>query len=486
MTLHRPTVFWLFVLGFLTTVTLVLFYTYGYRFSPTRGVFVYTGSLTIDTNPDNGIAIKIDGEQVPDGRLGVLNKASHIAGLAPGEYQIEVTVPGYQSWQKKVIIESGKSTEFWNVLLTKANPESPTLPNTEASIRAFPGPKQNLIALAKKQGDELTISTYDTEGEESLQVFSLPNANLLDSQSDGIEWSPEAEKLLIPVEHAGVREYYVVDVETTESTLLTQFAADTPARKFTRWHPTERATLFYLDNRTLYQVDTRATEWVPEVMYSNVVSYDVSSGNAYMLTPNGIIMKATLNSSDYAQEKVLQVTTSPISLIEGTEYFVVMYDDSRISLLETKTGTFWLYDKETSLEMQKVATGIRGTQFSDDGKKLLYYSDSDISVVYLRDWEVQPVRMAGTHQQIIRLSTALSQVQWTKDYEHIFYANGNQIQYAELDSRDYRNIGHFLTLAKPPLQLFSRFEEDRVYVISEDGLHAIDFPEAPTLFGFGN
>lgn len=485
MTLHRPTVFWLFVLGFFATVSLVLFYTYGYRFSPTRGIFVYTGSLTIDTNPDNGIVIKIDGEQVPDSRLGVLNKASHIGGLAPGEYQVEVSAPGYQVWQKKIIIESGKSTEFWNVLLAKSNPENPILPNTDNSIRAFPGPKKNLIALAKKQGGELTVSTYDTDAEENVQIFSLPNADLLDMQSDGVEWSPEAEKLLIPVEHAGKREYYVVDVETTESTLLSQFTTDTPRRKFTRWHPTERATLFYLDNRTLYQIDTRATEWTPKIMYSNVVSYDVSSGNIYALTPNGIITKATLDSSDYTQEEILQVTTSPIPMIDDTEYFVVMYDDSRISLIETKTGTFWLYDKENSLEMDRVATGIRGTQFSDDGKKLLYYSDSDASVVYLRDWEVQPVRLAGTRQQIIRLSTPIHQVQWAKDYEHVFYANSNQIKFAELDNRDYRNIGNFLTLETAPLQLFSRFEEDRVYIIGQDGLHALDFPEAPTLFGFG-
>ncbi|MEK9173768.1 MAG: hypothetical protein AAB845_00700 [Patescibacteria group bacterium] len=484
MTLHRPTVFWLFVLGFFTTVGLVLFYTYGYRFSTDRGIFVYTGSLTIDANPD-AISIKINGAVVPDSQLGVLNKASHISGLAPGEYQVEVTAPEYQSWQKKVIIESGKSTEYWNVLLTKVTPENLTLPNTEGSIRAFPSPKQDLIALAKKQGNELIIVTYDTEQEIAEQVFSLPDANLLDNQSDGIEWSPEAEKLLIPVERASKREYYVVDVDTTASTLLSQFNTDTPNRKFTRWHPKERATLLYLDNKVLSQIDTRATEWTVELLYQNVVSYDISSGNAYTLTPNGIIVKYPLDSNNYALEKGIQITTSPIPITEGTEYFVVMYDESRISLLETKTGTFWLYDKEDSLEMTQVTTGIKGTQFSDDGKKLLYYGDADISVAYLRDWEVQPTRLAGTHQQIIRLSTPLTQVQWTKDYEHIFYANAGQIQFAELDNRDYRNIGNFLTLPNPPLQLFSRFEEDRVYIISESGLSVIDFPEALTLFGFG-
>jgi len=488
MRIHRPTVFWLFVLAFFITVTSVLFYTYGYRFSPTRGIFVYTGSLTIDSNPE-AISIKIDGETVPDNRLGILNKASHIAGLAPGEYQIEVTAPGYESWQKKVIIESGKSTEYWNVLLSK-NPANPlTLPETTTTTRAYPAPKKNIVALAGKNGTELTVTTYNTRTESHAQVFSLADADLLDAESDGIEWSPEAEKLLIPVVHKGIREYYVVDTLTTASTKLTLFTEDTK-RKFVRWHPKERATLIYLDKQTLNRVDTREAVLQPIPMYNNIVSYDISSERAYTLSNNGIVMRYPLDSNNYTTEKSIQITTSPITINPDNEYFVVIYDESRISLLEPQSGTFWLYNKEIAPDMVEMATGIRGTQFSDDGKKLIYYSNTDISVAFLEDWEVQPIRTMGSTQQIIRLSTPITGVQWAKDYEHIIYALGGHVMFAELDNRDYRNIGTLISLPVAPLQVFTRFDEDRVYIIKnsegEDRLTALDFPEALTLFGFGN
>jgi hypothetical protein len=487
MNIHRPTVFWLFVLGFFVAVASVLFYTSGYRFSFTRGIFVYTGSLTIDSNPDL-ISIKIDGETVPDNRLGILNKASHIAGLAPGEYQVEVTSPGYQTWQKKVIVESGRSTEFWNVLLARDPAVPIILPNTPLTTRAYPAPKRNLVALASKDGAELKVSVYNTKNESSVQVFSLPDADLLDAQSDGIEWSPEAEKILIPLVHQGVREYYLVDVATTDSTKLAIFTDDTK-RKFTRFHPKERATIIYLDKQTLTRVDTREDVLTPIPMYRDIIAYDISSERAYTLTNNGIIMRYPLDSNNYATTEGIQITTSPITVSLDNEYFVVIYDESRISLLEPKSGTFWLFNKEVSPDMVEMATGIKGTQFSDDGKKLLYYSNTDISVAYLADWEVQPARTQGTSQQIIRLSSPITGVQWAKDYEHVIYALGGNVMFAELDSRDYRNIGTLISLPVAPLQVYTRFEEDRVYIIQnsegEDRLTALDFPEAPTLFGFG-
>ena len=488
MKIHRPTVFWLFVMAFLVTVSSVLFYTFGYRFSPTRGIFVYTGSLTIDSNPDL-IEIKINGETVPDNQLGILNKASHIGGLAPGEYQIEVSALGYAPWQKKVIIESGKSTEYWNVLLSK-DPANPiVLPDTPSVVRAFPSPKKNVIALASKNGNELTITAYNTKTETYEQVFSLPDADLLDVQSDGVEWSPEAEKLLIPVMHAGKREYYVVDASTTDSFQLNLLTED-GRRKYVRWHPKERATLIYLDKQTLSRVDTRVTPLLPIAMYSDIVAYDISSERAYTLSTHGIVMRYPLDSNNYQEEESIQITTSPITIDTNQEYFVVIYDEKRISLLEPKSGTFWLFNKEVAPDMVSMGTGIRGTQFSDDGKKLLYYSDTDISVAFLEKWEVQPIREIGSVQQIVRLSNPLTGVQWAKDYEHIIYANGSHIMFAELDNRDYRNIGTLITLLTTPLQVFTRLDEDRVYVIKnidgENRLVGIDFPEAVNLFGLGN
>ncbi len=110
----RRILFLLFSMSFFIVASSVLFYAYGYRFSIERGVFIYTGSLSLKTNVET-VTIKIDGGAIPEKRLGLLNNSIHIAGLNPGEHMIEVEAPGYKSWSKKVVIQSGLTVEFWNI-----------------------------------------------------------------------------------------------------------------------------------------------------------------------------------------------------------------------------------------------------------------------------------------------------------------------------------------------------------------------------------
>lgn len=486
MKIPRPLVFWFFVASFFLTAFLVLMYTFGYRFSPERGIFVYTGSLTIDSNPQE-VDIKINGTLVPQNRLGILNNSAHVPGLAPGEYQIEVGKDGYHTWQKKVIIESGRSTEYWNVLLTKKDAGVLTLPDTQEAVRAFPSPEQDLIALAKQHGDELVVVTYETDTNISEQVFSLPAARLLGEQEDGLEWSPEAEKLLIPVERAGVHEYYLVDIETKKAELIPGLTPD-GRRKYSRFDPNERATALYLDNQTLYRLNTRTEALTPQILRQGVLTYDISGNQVYMLNSGGII--ARFPFSDTLQTESTQITTSSIPTDVTKDYSLVVYDENRLTLVQPTSGEFWLYNREEETPLHKVReSGVRGVQFSNDGKKLLFFSDNEISVAFLRDWEVQPTRLAGTIQQIARFSSPVRLVQWTKDYEHVLYALEGSIKIAEVDNRDRRNITDFLTLKAAPLQVFARFEEDNVYVLQntdgQDRLLMITFPEVTTLFGFG-
>ena len=88
--------------------------------------------------------------------------------------------------------------------------------------------------------------------------------------------------------------------------------------------------------------------------------------------------------------------------------------------------------------LKKIADGINGAQFSNDGKKLLFWSDNEISVLFLRKWDVQPRRDENEIQQIVRLSSPVKNVFWYRDYEHIFFSTQNAVKIIELDSRDHR------------------------------------------------
>ena len=68
----RSFIFWTFTLSFFVTASLLIFYAFGYRYSLERGIFVYSGSITVSSLPKT-VDLEIDGELLPSSRYGILN-----------------------------------------------------------------------------------------------------------------------------------------------------------------------------------------------------------------------------------------------------------------------------------------------------------------------------------------------------------------------------------------------------------------------------
>ena len=121
----------------------------------------------------------------------------------------------------------------------------------------------------------------------------------------------------------------------------------------------------------------------------------------------------------------------------GDKARLIAYDDSR-QVLITDSGDLFVHNDGSEDQIKKLASSIDDIQFSDDGKKLLYWDNNEINVMFLREWDVQPYRAENEIQSIIRLSTPIKNVFWYKDYEHVFFSVNNKIKIVELDTRDHR------------------------------------------------
>ncbi|MEK7181852.1 MAG: hypothetical protein AAB708_01865, partial [Patescibacteria group bacterium] len=452
----RPFIFWLFCGLFFLTVTSVILYAFGYRFSLDRGIFIYTGSVTIKANPQD-IQISVDNEVVPKKRLGLLNNSFHIAGLTPGEHFIEVTAPSYNTWQKKVVVESGRSTEFWNVLLSKNDPALETLPKTAFATRLFPSPRNNEMAIVKKNGTELTVDITDTRDGSGEQIFSLQNADLLPEGEGNIEWSPDGSFLLIPLLENKEYRYFLVDRKTKEAKLLDVLNQNTNTSKYPRWDPAARDFLFYINGQALFHIDTVNPLAPPLLTKENIRAYDISSSSIYYLSQeNGIVYRAP---ADNQESGAIQITTEPIALDPDGTYTLIVYDEKRLALFERKKGQLFVFNNAAETGpvglKELLPSGVKGMQFSDDGKKLLYFTDNEISTYFLREWEVQPIREPDTTTQIARFSTPIKNVQWTKDYEHVLFSLNGNVKIIELDNRDRRNLLDLITFPTPVTQVVS-------------------------------
>lgn len=486
---HRRIIFFFFVVTFFITTGIILFHTFGYRFSFERGIFIYTGSISIKSTPET-VDIRIDGEFIPQRSLGILNKSIHIAGLTPGEHFIEVSAPDHLTWSKKAVVQSGRSTEFWNVLLPKINPAPETITNTDHTIKLFRALEDGLFAVVKKIDEEYIFDVLDTKTQQNGRIFATKEASFSSENPENIEWAPESHKLIIPLfrKDNGMRIYTVVDRATDTTFDLNAFAGIEDPLRTPRWDPTTRNFLFFLSGTTLYRIDTEAPETPPTRVRENIATYDISGQNIYYLSnENGVVYRTPIAKTS---EEPAQVTQGVVSISPEANYSLVIYDEDRLTLLDRTTGTLAVFNKKiTGSPVHVLGTDIQGIQFSDDGKKLLFFTNNEISVYFYNDWEVQPVRTLDTTTQIARFSSPVKYVQWTEDYEHILFSLNGNVKIAELDNRDRRNFFDIASFPAPLLQVLTRFEENRLYFIrsdisEKDNVETILFPEAPVIFGF--
>ncbi|MBI2439165.1 MAG: PEGA domain-containing protein [Candidatus Moranbacteria bacterium] len=463
----RFILFCLFSFSFFVTAGLTLFNAFGYRFNLERGIFIYTGSVTVKSTPET-VDIRINGELVPQKRLGIINNSIHIDGLAPGEHFLEISAPGYVPWSKKIVIHSGLSTEFWNVLLVKKYDVPEVLPQTAFATRIFQALEKGLFAVAKNKEGVFSVDVIDVnERLTDETVFSLENASLFRGNEENIEWDPESEKLIIPAEQENRRLYFVVKKNDKTSFLLNDLVPNDEIKN-PRWDPVFKNFLLYQAGDQLYRIDTEATQKNPFLVRENIQTYDISGKNIYYLQKeNGIVYKIPVDANN--QTTPIQITLTPIDSPEKP-YSLVVYDDTRLSLREKVSGALFMFNKSSlqSAPLRKVTEkNVRGVQFSDDGKKLLFFTDNEISVYFTRLWDVQPIREPDTVIQIARFSSLLSNIQWTRDYEHVFFSTDKTIKIIEIDSRDRRNIVDIITTPSSLLQVLSRFEEDALYFITD-------------------
>ncbi len=484
--LKRRIFFWILSILFFITTTLVVFYALGYRFSFERGIFIYAGSITVKSNPRN-INIALNGNPVPSKKVNYLNNSYHIDGIKPGEYSLEVSASGFQSWSKKINIHSGISTEFWNVLLTRVE-----YPKTDLFVssdkRFFLSPKNNYIAYIRSRDNESSVNILDLDSSESERIFSSGDFEFAKNDKDNIDWSPQSHAVIIPAvrKDSRMKNYFIVNIDSKNAVNLKDISGfENP--EHIRWDPQKKNILYFLSDKNLYRMDIENPDG-KKLIGENISAFDFASGSIfYFQLPGGIVYK--INPAGEGSPK--QITTSPPDDLSDKRYNIIVYDEDRIVFINDYNHNLYIRNKgEKDEYFNKLSRDAQGVQFSNDGKKLLFWNDWEIFAYFTRDWDVQPARLENETLDITRFSENLKNVQWAKDYEHILFTAGKYIKIAELDRRDRCNIMDVYALESNNGFMVSSFSDNKVYFTGKTGensstfnLFGIDFPEKEGILG---
>lgn len=481
----RLILFWSFVALFLLTVPVVLLRARGYRFDYHRGVFVYSGTITFKSNPQT-VDVKLNGTLAASKQLDRINSSYNITGLLPNAYNFQVFADGFQTWNKNIPVHSGVATEFWNILLVRNNYEK-TAYATLGIEKFFLSPKNKLLAYTAQTSEKTTVGVFDIGTKNITDAFDFTGWNFAGTlKKENLEWSPDETAFSVPVKKEvdgkTVYDYFIVTLADKSELDLAQFLSRDSISNV-RWDSKEKGYLFFLDDSTLYRANLKAKDDLT-VIASGVSAYDLSGSTVYYtLASNDLLFKNSLDG----QSQPIQITNNFPGGADAQISTLVVYDDSRIALTTTGRDLYIFNKGEHNDYFRKLNDGVLETHFSDDGKKLLFWSVNEISVYYLRDELPQPTRSEDTMENITRYSTPVENVQWFYDYEHIVFSVGPYVKIIELDPRDHRNCMDILnTQLENPAIIYNSFLGNLFFTDTLDSstdLNSIIFPEKTSVLG---
>lgn len=481
----RKIFFWALAILFVLTTALVVFYAFGYRFSFERGVFVYGGSVTVKSNPRT-VNIFLNDQPVSQNKINFINGSYHIDGIRPGDYKLSAEAPDFQRWTKNISVHSGVSTEFWNVLLARDD-YSETDHKITTDERFFISPDGDRIAYTWENGDNFSVNVLDVKKNESLNIFSSPEFNFTKNDKENIEWSPRSDAVIIPAVRLSdsLENYFIVNIENKNVINLKDLAQNENLTGV-RWDPQRKNIVYFISQNNLFSIDI-ANPGDMKKMAENATSFDFAENYLYYFQlPGGAVHRLALNGAGSPE----QITFSPPEDMENPNYKLVVYDESRIALINYENGKLFVWNSGAKDKyFRKLSADVRGLQFSDDGKKLLFWNGWEIFVYFTRDWDVQPVRAENEILEVARYSQEIKNVQWSKDYEHVIFTVEGKIKIAELDRRDRCNNFNIAELESNEGSVVNFPADEKIYFTGKNqnnnffNLFSIDFPEKEGILG---
>jgi hypothetical protein len=503
--IKRSIFFWALVMLFFIAAPMIILNSIGYQFDSSRKVFVHSGSITFKSNPQIADA-NLDGNLINNQKLNRINSSFNISGLLPGTYDLSITAKDFKPWSKKIEVHSGLSTEFWNVVLTRETYDRNEI--DLSGIQSFyVSPANQFIAFAYERESVRSVGIYNLDSRSDVASFELGGRAFSGRDIDeNIEWSPDESYISIPTkeqiadeipaqknrfgkvivpaktESREETDYFIADLQSGTKFSLKEFFSKSDIRKV-RWDPKEKGYLFFLDSGSLFRGNIHNNQDIAEIA-SDVSAFDASKDVIYYVQKPANLLYS-VNPDGSSKKQITSLFPGENENIKK----IIVYDEDRSGFI-SDDGDLYIYNNgEHDNYFRKIGSAIEGMYFSDDGKKLLYWSDIEIFAYFLRDWQVQPVRAEDEVQSITRYQEKVRNVQWFKDYEHIIFSTDRYIKLIELDPRDKRNTADILSTDISSSHIvYNKSFEKLYFTDSKNGINILNyilFPEKIGLLGIG-
>ena len=420
----RTVLFLIFLTLFLLITPLAIFYSQGYRIDIDSKRITQTGGLFLKVIPKQAeIYLNEKLTKKTDFFFG----SALIENLLPRKYKIEIKKEGYHPWEKNLEIKEKEVVETKNIVLFSENINFEILSKNIENLWFSPDEKK--MILKETENGNWVLKLYDLErniksrliGEEDIYTNYIPPlhppalAGPSGADLTGLEFSEDSKEI-----------YLDIGMEEQE-------------KKF---------------SLKLDKVPPVLTEREMVITTENIITSQAFNGGLYYLDNFGNFF----NDEEKLSEKPFPVKTE-------TEYRLSVFPE-KVFLREGKT--LYLFNPDSKI-FEKFFEGINDLKISPDLKKLVYFSDSEIWIFFVKEIANQPKRKAGEQLFLIRLSEKIGNCLWVNS-DYLIFNAGNKIKIVEIDDRDRINIVDIAEHEGP--EIFFSQNSKKIYILSNGNLYA--------------
>lgn len=477
---------------FLIAAPATVFYSLGWRFDQQTKKFFQPGILYFKVWPKSA-EIYLNGKlkEKTDFFFG----SALIENLVPQKYDVEIRKKGFHIWKKSLEIKKGKVCEGKNIILI---PESPKFVSLAKGVKKFFfSPDEKKIILKEEVNSEnpyWALKLFELEKNIKSHLIEERDISKEDVQLVDLNFSPDSKKALLKLGVKEGLEFYILELDKAPPALtpidflplniqgvyfhpknpeklfvlpeLTSTSAEANEKEETSSPPEGIFLKGLTDLEGLSEVDLLSKTISPPLL-KNVIALSFFDDTIYYLDVSGFLSKI-----DFSFNRQEKMNIIPFSLKQETGYKITASPSQ--TLLE-ENDTLYILNKDEKV-FEKLSDSIRGFKFSPDFKKIVYFNNYEIWVLFLEKVFGQPQKEPGDQLFLTRFSEKIDDVFWYTNHYLVLNAKEkirtsslrSKIKIAEIDDRDGINIFDLVEFKNP--EIFWSQINKKLYVLTEENL----------------
>jgi len=387
----------------------VIFYSQGYRVDINSKKITQTGGLFLKVIPKQ-VEVFIDGKLKK--KTDFFFGSALIENLLPKKYKIQIKKEGYYPWEKNLEIKEKEVTEAKNIVLIPENPNFGIL--TEGIKDFWFSPDERKIILSEDYEQGWALKLYDLE--KNVKSHLIEEKDIFPGGVDllELEFSPDSKEISLEVGMKEQIKHFTLEIDKIPPTL--------------------------------------AESEEPLPPFENALTYKALGQDIYYLNNLGHLFKN--------EEKL---TEKPFPVKLETEYALEIFP----GFVFLHEGQILYQFNPDSKSFEKFFEPIKDLKISPDHKKVVYFSDYEIWILFLKEISNQPQRKAGDKLFLIRLSEQIKDCFWLNS-DYLIFNAANKIKIAEIDDRDRINVVDVAEVENP--KIFWNKNDKKLYILSNGNL----------------